>query len=314
MAHFTSHPSCQQGTSFLKKKNVYDSCMENAVKIWTSGWFKMLIYNLHSLHIGLTDESCSYASSFIWNKNTIPDSREIRLHGEEGGTKAREFLTSRLVCHRANNIISYNFTGVPRGESHSTVCMSTSSCITQLVHYSCFTPQPESSHAKERWRGKKEGTEGGCEGKTSKKKKKNTWRMRTEEIYNKSTLTPPGLALYESRNRKGGKILCGWLEVDPIVFTLCQLSWRPFITWGQTTKPKNVIFPVKEGSPQTEGTCPTQQVAFNRSTKVWHSSLLWNRRDVTSSLIITWFVEWRVQACNWADVNTSPWVTILIPW
>lgn len=153
--------------------------MENAVKIWTSGWFKMLIYNLHSLHIGLTDESCSYASSFIWNKNTIPASREIRLHGEEGGTKAQELLTSRSVCHRANNIISYNFTGVPRGESRSTVCMSTSSCITQLVHYSCFAPQPESSHAKERWRGKKEGTEGGCEDKTSKKKKEK--HMEDEE-------------------------------------------------------------------------------------------------------------------------------------
>lgn len=182
--------------------------MTAAWKTWTSGWFKMLIYKLHSLHIGLTDESCSFASSFIWNKNTIPASREIRLHGEEGGTNAQEFLTSRLVCYRANNIISYNFRGVPTGESYSPVCMNASSSITQIVHYSCVAPSLEAVMQNKGEKRKKEGT-GGCEDKTSKRKK-NTWRMRKEEIYNKSMLTPPGLALNESRNKRVGKILW-WL-------------------------------------------------------------------------------------------------------
>lgn len=66
-------------------------------------------------------------------------------------------------------------------------------CTVQL-----FSPQPESSHAEERWRGEKKGQnrrEGGCEGKTRKREREKK-RMEDEKKSIKEGSLLQVLALY----------------------------------------------------------------------------------------------------------------------
>lgn len=122
-----------------KKKTVYNSCMENAVKNWSSGWLKMLVYIVKPQTFAYGPQWCVMQLCFLfylgWKQ------RYQTVHGKEGGTKAQDFLTSMLHEHK---LVHHTY------------------CTVQL-----FSPQPESSHAEERWRG----------GKRTEQKRRRVWRQ-----------------------------------------------------------------------------------------------------------------------------------------
>lgn len=197
----------QKTTHISRSLNrVYDSCMENAALNWTSGWFMMVIYAVKPQLFAYGPHWCVTRLCFLfclgYKKNSCSQ-RGDTITGKEGGTDAQECLTSMSVS-ATGQIISFHIIlrGVLWGEdltwklqhSLSTRLLHHADCTVQL-----FSPQPESSHAKDRWRGKKgqDRREGGCGNKPRKREReKDIWRMRRGEIYNNSRLTPPALALY----------------------------------------------------------------------------------------------------------------------
>lgn len=203
-----------------------------------------------------------FSSSFmLFGIKTV--SRAIPLLANREA-KAPEYLTSMLV-YTTGQIISFNIilqksTGeIILHESYSAVLHKHkhhTDCTVQL-----FSRQPESSHAEDRWREKtgQNSIEGrGREGVGG-------W-MGRGEIHNHNRLTPPALALYWSRKHRHKQIArqtnSGCLKVDPKIFTLSHLSWRPFIFWGQELM-ESAVFPVNEGTFRCRTT----------STNVQHSKL-----------------------------------------
>lgn len=99
------HTSCPIPVSSLiistknQKKTVYNGCMENSVKNWSSGWLKMLIYIVKPQTFAYGPQWCVMQLCFLfylgWKQ------RYQTVHGKEGGTKAQDFLTSNVAWTQA---------------------------------------------------------------------------------------------------------------------------------------------------------------------------------------------------------------------